>query len=135
MVQLIDTSVFIELERRGMTINELACVASDQPVALASITASELLVGVHRANTRVQKTRRSLFVEKILEVTPVFPFDLAAARIHAKLGAFLTTQGKRIGAHDLIIAATALANNCSVLTGNAREFNRVPDLNVTVPGW
>ena len=50
MAHLIDTSVFVALERRGLPLGALASVApraSDAPVALASSTASELLVGVH----------------------------------------------------------------------------------------
>jgi predicted nucleic acid-binding protein len=35
-----------------------------------------------------------------------------------------------IGAHDLIIAATALEQGLSVLTTNAREFERVAGLKV-----
>jgi tRNA(fMet)-specific endonuclease VapC len=33
-----------------------------------------------------------------------------------------------IGAHDLMIAATALAHGCAVLTENIKEFSRVPGL-------
>ena len=33
-----------------------------------------------------------------------------------------------IGAHDLIIAATALVNNCALLTENVDEFQRIPGL-------
>jgi predicted nucleic acid-binding protein len=38
-----------------------------------------------------------------------------------------------IGAHDLIIAATALSHGCAVLTTNAAEFARVPGLEVLAP--
>jgi len=39
-------------------------------------------------------------------------------------------NGKMIGAHDLIIAATALRYDYAVLTANLSEFERVPNLNV-----
>jgi predicted nucleic acid-binding protein len=35
-----------------------------------------------------------------------------------------------IGAHDLIIAVTALRHGCAVLTDNLSEFKRVPNLTV-----
>jgi tRNA(fMet)-specific endonuclease VapC len=42
--------------------------------------------------------------------------------------------GKMIGAHDLLIAATALAQGHAVLTQNAKDFKRVPGLTVlTLP--
>ena len=47
---------------------------------------------------------------------------------HGTIFAALSKQGKMIGAHDLMIAATAIAHNCAVLTENIREFARVPGL-------
>ena len=35
-----------------------------------------------------------------------------------------------IGAHDLIIAATAISHDFSLLTDNIREFSRIPELRV-----
>lgn len=92
------------------------------------ITTSELLVGVHYAKNDTQKTRRSAFVESILAKIPVLNFETKEARIHAGLFAILAKQGKMIGAHDLIIAATAIVHNCAVLTENTSEFKRVPGL-------
>jgi len=47
---------------------------------------------------------------------------------NAGLFATLAKQGKMIGAHDLIIAATAIVHSCAVLTENTKEFKRVPGL-------
>ena len=51
MAQLIDSSVFIALERGGRPLSALVAAIPDEPIALSSITVSELLAGVHRANT------------------------------------------------------------------------------------
>ncbi|MGH2543510.1 MAG: PIN domain-containing protein, partial [Ardenticatenaceae bacterium] len=109
MGQLIDSSIFIALERRGQSLRTLARAAPPEPIALASITASELLMGVHRADTAARRVRRAAFVEAILTRVPVLPFDLQVARVHAQIGAELAAVGQPIGAHELIIAATALA--------------------------
>lgn len=88
MALLIDTSVFIAIERqhRGeKALAPLAPAAGDEPVALAAITASDLLVGMHRADTEERRLRRAAFVEAVLSAVPVLPFDLHAARIHAGL--------------------------------------------------
>lgn len=61
---------------------------------------------------------------------PVLPFTLATARIHAPLHADLQSRGLLIGAHDLIIAATAREHGHAVLTTNRRVFDRVPGLTV-----
>jgi tRNA(fMet)-specific endonuclease VapC len=52
------------------------------------------------------------------------------ARVHADVWAQLAGKGQLIGAHDLWIAATALAHGMSIATGNADEFQRVPGLRV-----
>lgn len=120
MALLIDTDVFIE------ALAASAGIAPDEQVAVAAITASELLVGVQRAVTDEQRARRESFVEAILDRMPVLPFDLKSARVHARLVAQLEKGGFRIGAHDLLIAATALPQGRAVLTANVREFERVP---------
>jgi tRNA(fMet)-specific endonuclease VapC len=133
MALLIDTTVFVALERRREAVADLAAggvVGADEYVAVAAITASELLVGVYRARTPEQRHRREAFVEALLARIPVLAFDAVSARIHARLAVDLGAVGARIGAHDLLIAATALQYGCAVLTENVREFTQVPGLQV-----
>ncbi len=120
MAQLIDTSVFIALERQQLDLDVLARLFPDEPIALAAITASELLAGVHYADTEERRQRRQAFVERILFTLPVIPFDLPAGRIYAQLLVDLRKSGQTVGAHDLQIAATALSGGFEVATHNAR---------------
>ena len=78
-------------------------------------------------------TRRSAFVAAILSHFPAIEFDMEIARVHAELFALLASKGQQIGAHDLIIAATAQTHDSAVLTSNTKEFQRVPDLFVIEP--
>ena len=135
MAQLIDSSVFIALERRGLRLDHLLPAVPDEPAAMSAITASELLAGVHRADSTERRVRRGAFVEAVIERMPVLQIDLRVARVHAQLWARLTEAGQPIGAHDLLIAATALASGYSVLTDNPRDFLRVPGLQVRQPTW
>lgn len=64
----------------------------------------------------------------MLDTVPVVAFDLDVARVHARVRARLLARGERIGAHDLIIAATALCRGLGVMTHNTREFARVEGL-------
>ena len=52
------------------------------------------------------------------------------ARVHADIWAQLAAAGQLVGAHDLWIAATALATGMGIATGNAEELKRVPGLRV-----
>jgi tRNA(fMet)-specific endonuclease VapC len=135
VAQLIDSSVIIGMERRGRTLHDLAVLVPDEPIALASITASELLVGVHRANTPERRLQRERFVEAVLARIPIVPVDLVVARVHARLWADLAVAGQLIGPHDLLIAACAVAHGYAVLTENVREFQRIPGLVVRQPAW
>jgi len=124
---MLDTNVFIYAERSGKLI-DFSQWERYGDVYISAVTVSELLVGVHYANSEARKTRRSAFVESLLAQMPVLSFNTEAARVHAGLFAALAKQGQMIGAHDLIIAATAIVHNCAVLTENIKEFSRVPGL-------
>ncbi len=132
MGPLIDSSVLIAAERGTLDLREKLAPEPDEPVALAAISASELLHGVHRATSAGQRTRRQAFVEQHLSAIPVFPFDLVAARLHAELWARLAAKGTQIGAHDLLIAATALAAGYRVATRDERSFPRIPGLETVI---
>lgn len=135
MARLVDSSVLVSLERGNLPLTVLFDSAPDEETAIAAITASELLVGIYRANSPEHGIRREVFVEEALADLPIVAFDLAAARAHARLMATMSASGQIIGSHDLLIAATALANNYDVLTTNVRDFSRVPGLVVREPTW
>ncbi len=128
---IIDTSLLIAGERGKLDLPALFASWADAPVAMAAITATELLFGVERAGHALQRRRRSAFVEGILERIPAVPYGVLEARAHAQLWAELSRTGSLIGAHDLQVAATALAQDWAVATLNHLEFSRVPGLTLT----
>jgi tRNA(fMet)-specific endonuclease VapC len=127
MAVLIDTSILIDAERRG---ERLERALGDEERAISVVTASELLHGVHRADDEGIRVRRQVFVEHILAALDPLPITTKVARSHARLWAHLEQAGQLIGAHDLWIAATALAHGMPIATGNVRHFERVPGLTV-----
>jgi predicted nucleic acid-binding protein len=126
---MVDTNVFIRFEKNGTTIDWAQWEQSEK-VFVSVVTVSELLIGVHRANTEERRQRRSGFVEAIISSVAVLDFTIESARVHAELYAELAKTGQMIGAHDLIIAATARHHNLSILTDNVGEFARVRGLRV-----
>jgi predicted nucleic acid-binding protein len=127
---LIDTSIFIRLERSGEPRADALAPWADEDWYLSCITASELLHGVHRATDARIRVRRSAFVEALLDEFPVLPIDLGIARAHAQIWAELASTGRLIGPHDLWLAATCVALDLGILTSNRREFERVPGLRI-----
>jgi predicted nucleic acid-binding protein len=126
---MVDTNVFILFEKSGKAIDVSSWAPSEQ-VFVSAVTVSELLIGVHRADTEQRRQRRSLFVEAVISGVGVLDFTAGAARHHAEIYAQLAKKGQLIGAHDLIIAATARFHDLSLLTDNVDEFSRVPGLRV-----
>jgi predicted nucleic acid-binding protein len=127
---LIDASVLIEHDRRRLDLDQHLNQREDEEFFLSMVTASELLRGVHRALDSGVRTRRSAWVEAILERFPLLPVDLPIARAHAQLWAELASGGQMIGAHDLWLAASCVAHGLMMVTANVREFARVPGLQV-----
>ena len=133
MGALIDSSSLIAAERGELDLEKLLRESFDDEVGMAAITASELLHGIHRLKGGLKQARAERFVEQLLDRLPVVPFDLAAARVHARLAAELAAKGAAVGAHDLLIAATAVSIDFDVATRDLRSFPRITGL--TVRRW
>ncbi len=130
MGTVIDSSVLIAAERGELDLTDLTGVSQADEVVISAITASELLHGVHRLKGAVQRARTERLVERMLATLTVIPFDLAVARVHAILSADLRSRGTAVGAHDLLIAATAVSLGFSVATRDKRSFPRIRDLQI-----
>lgn len=125
---VLDTTILIAAERRRFDMPAFLGSLGEAGVAIAAITAAELLYGWERAKEPELRARRGAFVEGILEALPTMTFGLAEARRHAHTWAELASRGQMIGPHDLLVAATALSADFAVATLNRREFGRVPGL-------
>lgn len=120
---LLDTTFLIDAERDAASLDEV--IGDDDDAAIAAITIAELKVGVEMATGKRQTTRRA-FVERVVETLPVVAYDLAVADAHAVLLAYVRREGSPRGAHDLIIAATALASGRAVVTAERTAFDSLP---------
>ncbi|NJO35946.1 MAG: type II toxin-antitoxin system VapC family toxin [Rhodospirillales bacterium] len=129
---VIDTSVFIRAERDGHR-DPVSLLPEGEEVGFCSITLSELLEGIHYATRAEIAQSRRAFVTRAQESIPLFSFDAVIAEIHARLRYRQRSIGKMTGAHDLIIAATAISLGWDVLTFNAAEFGQIDGLGVKTP--
>ena len=125
---ILDASILIEAERETFDLPAFLSAAAEEPVSICAATACELLHGVERALDPTIRSRRSDTIEGLIRELDVIPFGLAEARVHARIWAALVMKGEMISAHDLMVAATALAAGHTVATLNRKEFERVPGL-------
>lgn len=127
---IFDTSEIISLERNQQVVDSIIMGREDEPFGISVITVAELLHGAERADTETRRILRQAFVEKVIELFPVLPFDTSVARTYARLWAALAKKGLTIGAHDLIIAATAISLDFTIVTANVRDFEKVDGIRI-----
>src|SRR4051812_43868412 len=96
---VVDTSLLIASERGRFNMESLLRQHASDQWYISAITASELLVGVHRARSDL-RAERTAHVESVFARFFVLAFDLEAARLHAEISAMLRVQGTPVGQHD-----------------------------------
>jgi len=96
-----------------------------------SINAAEVYYGACRTGRRDELIRA--FDESVLSRLTVLPFDLESARVFGRLKASLEARGLPRSEPDLRIAAIALQNRLTIITGNVRYFSDIPGL--AVENW
>lgn len=125
---LIDTDVWVLAEQSGQHL-DLARWAGYGGAYMSAITASELLVGVERAESAEQRARRGAFVENLLSSIPVLEFSTPVVRTHARLLAALSRQ-LNAGSHEALIAATAVHHGYALLTRHVDSFKLFAGLKI-----
>ena len=125
---IVDTDVWV-LAEKGQIDLDWSRWANYGGAFMSVVSASELLVGVERASTALRKAKRFAFVENLLAVIPILELSLPVARIHARVLSSLP-KGVTAGAHDALIAATAIYHGYAVLTRNVSDFQIFKGLEV-----
>jgi len=124
---LIDSDVVVDyLDARQPATDILALLLPDG-IAISLITYGEIYEGILFSN-------RSVYAEvaflEFLRWARVLPLDEAIMRRFAGIRGSLRRKGMGINDPDILIAATALLNDLTLVTRNLKHFSRVPDLRV-----
>lgn len=127
---IIDTGVLLGSERARSELADV--ITEDDDLVVAAVTVAELRTGIELATERHRVTR-SEFLVKVLETLPVEPYELATAQAHGRLLAHVHRSGTKHGAHELIIAATAVTTNRTVVTTDRNaHFGDLPGVECIV---
>lgn len=135
-VFILDTD-HISLHQRGHSLIQARITALPKNKIVVTVVSYEEQVRGRLAQIRRAKkeTQVILAYERLREAfnyftqMPMLDFDVAASAQYQ----LLRQQRLRVGTQDLRIAAIALANGCTVVTRNLRDFGRVPSL--VVEDW
>jgi tRNA(fMet)-specific endonuclease VapC len=123
-VRILDTDHCVEILRGNAAVIDRRRKVADL-VATTWVTAGELHFGAARS-TRPDVNRD--LVAGFLSTLPVLGPAGAAAEGFGSLKARLEGSGRRLADADLWIAATALAEDAVLVTGNERHYARIPGL-------
>jgi hypothetical protein len=120
---LLDTSVVIDHDVIDPTL------LPDES-AISAVTLAELAAGPHATEDRNERARRQDRLQWATATWDPLPFDADAARIYGRMFAAARTAGRssRSRFADLLIAATAAANNLALYTRNPSDFNPVKSI-------
>jgi len=127
-----DTDVLSAVLRRDPPLALVRRLAQVPPTeqTTTAITVGELLYGAARRGSPTQTRRVRELLESALSIVP---FDRRAAEVYGELRAVLEREGRRLDEPDLRIAAIARSRELTLVTGNVRHFERVPEL--VVENW
>ena len=128
MKYLLDTNIIIYLlKARNQNLLNRISVQKYGDLTISSITLAELEYGAE--NSQRSKENRNRFT-RALAALEILDFDTMCAWHYGKIRAHLKKNGTPVGAMDMLIAATALAHNLTVITNNESEFSRIPNLKI-----
>jgi tRNA(fMet)-specific endonuclease VapC len=96
-------------------------------LAVASNVEYELRYGLLRL-PQIAAAPRLAALAQLLRSMSLLPFDSECAVHAARIRVELEVLGTPIGPHDLLIAATAVRYQATLITRNVREFSRVKGL-------
>lgn len=131
---ILDTSIWIEVMRGRMALEDIAGVTKDKPVYLSVVSLGELAFGAELATDPGIRAQRLMALRK-LEMRPALPITTDTARAYGLLAAVTKQQGRqpRSRSNDLWIAAQAIEHHFGVLTLNVRDFAGLPGVEVQEP--
>lgn len=130
MRYMLDTNILIYLiKNRPPAIAErINALNPDDELCMSFVTYAELLKGAERS------ARKPEVLKRLTELTRSVPVRYRINELlcehYAAEFTQLRTAGTPIGANDLWIACHALADDCTLVTNNLKEFQRVQGLSL-----
>ena len=128
MNYLLDTNICIYIiKQKPKSVLSRFANISPLDIGVSTITVAELEYGVAKS-LFPQQNRAAL--QKFLSPLNIYDFDANAGVLYGLLRSKLESKGATIGSLDMLIAAHALSLNCTLVTNNTREFERVEGLEI-----
>lgn len=122
---VLDTNTLIYFFKGQGRVAENLLQQSPQEIGVPTVVLYELQVGIGKSTSPEKRVGQ---LNELISVVNLLPFAQAEAQMAAYIRVALEKNGEPIGPYDILIAATALANNDILVTHNTSEFSRVENL-------
>jgi predicted nucleic acid-binding protein len=130
---LIDTSLWIAVERGHLAAADIHAITRQDPVYLSPVNVAEIRFGLELLRPGPQKRRATAMLRR-LRRKPQLRITNETAGTFGILAAKLRKSGKdpHVRVNDLWLAAQAIQREFRLLTSNARDFADIPGLEMVV---
>jgi predicted nucleic acid-binding protein len=135
MGYLIDTCIWVDVERGALSPADVARFTGSDPVYISPVTIAELKFGVDSvADAGIRQKRQAALYR--LKRKPILRIDETTGEIFGSLAAQLKTIGSqhRYRVQDLWIASQAIQYGMALLTYNEKDFADIPGLSLKIIG-
>ena len=130
---LIDTNLWIAVERGRLSVADIHAITQQAPVFLSPVNLAEIRFGIELMTDKKHR-QRALTMLRRLRRKPLLRITGETAEVFGAIAAKLTKTGRgadfRI--QDLWLAAQAVQRKCTLLTANVKDFQDIPDLKLIV---
>jgi len=130
---LIDTSLWIGVERGAVSAADIHAITKQEPVYLSPVNIAEIRFGLELLRHGSTKQRAAATLRR-LRRKPQLRITLETAEVFGTLAAKLRKMGKDpyVRVNDLWLAAQAIQRDFRLLTSNAKDFADIPGLRMVV---
>lgn len=130
---LIDTCIWVDVERGLLSPRDVYLLTGGEPVYISAVTIAELGFGAEMAADEGIRQRRMAALER-LKRKPRIIIDEQTGAVFGRIAAVLKKQGRdsdfRI--QDIWLASQAIQHGFNLLTFNEKDFSDIPGLNLSV---
>lgn len=125
MAYLIDTDIIIYSLKNNVAAHKWMIKNQNVPKYISVVTYGELIYGARKSK---HPEKNLATANRIAELFPIVDINKNVMEIFGEIKAKLENIGNSIADMDLLIAATSIYMNLSLVTNNKKHFNRIDDL-------
>lgn len=126
---LLDTCVCISMFRNEGSVRDTLLRVGTRNCYISEITIAELFFGLAKATDKKRKLDDIREVQRLFRILPVY----SAFKEYGEIRHSLEHTGQRIDQFDLLIGATAIHHNMTLVTSNLKHFERIQGL--AIENW